>query len=288
MNNLLQTLSDTWNDPAMRHAAIVHLPIALSIFSPLILLFSAIRPDSKPIRGFAVALMAVIGLAAYMAMNSGENAEGHLGGNLSASVRDLIHEHEEAGEKVWLMAAGIMVLVVAGFVGPRGWRIASSWLGALSCFGLIGWVSTVAHLGGTAVYKHGAGIKAMATPDFDPSSPPADPRLADFRSSVYPLLSGRCMGCHSHSKPASGLDLTTARGWLAGGESGLAAVIPGKPEDSRLILAVHRTDPELQMPPREPLSAAEIKILEDWIRNGAVWEDPQEAATRNPSRESGR
>ena len=96
-----------------------------------------------------------------------------------------------------------------------------------------------------------------------------------FDKQVRPLLEKRCFECHSHaSKIKGGLTLDSKSGWQQGGDHG-AALVPGKPEDSLLIKAVHYEDPDLQMPPKSQLSAAEIGLLEQWIKQGA--HDPRES-----------
>lgn len=92
-----------------------------------------------------------------------------------------------------------------------------------------------------------------------------------YLSKVQPLLKERCYSCHSHAarKSRGGLAVDSREALITGGESG-AAIVPGKPEESVLIDAVKRDG--LEMPPEgkgEPLNAAEIELLERWIRDGA-------------------
>lgn len=97
-----------------------------------------------------------------------------------------------------------------------------------------------------------------------------------FEKRVRPLLIEKCQECHASDTEASGgLLLDSRAGWQRGGDSG-PAVVPGKPEESRLIKAVEYSDPDLQMPPEGPLSAAEVSLLKKWIADGAI--DPREAS----------
>ena len=96
-----------------------------------------------------------------------------------------------------------------------------------------------------------------------------------FEREVRPLLINRCLECHGEEKQKGGLRLDSAAGWRAGGNGG-AVIIPGSPEKSPLIAAVRHTDEDLQMPPKERLPAAEIAVLEEWVRRGAP--DPRDAA----------
>jgi mono/diheme cytochrome c family protein len=96
---------------------------------------------------------------------------------------------------------------------------------------------------------------------------PAAP--VDYAGKVKPLLNRHCVSCHGAVKPRSGLRLDTAAAARSGGKNG-PAVVPGRGEESALIAAVRGEGPGERMPlNRPPLSAAEIKILEDWIDAGA-------------------
>ena len=90
-----------------------------------------------------------------------------------------------------------------------------------------------------------------------------------FASKIEPLLKQRCFECHSHeTKMKGGLTLDSRSGWEQGGDLG-PAVVHGKPEESLLIRMVRWTDEEHQMPPKEKLPAAEIALLEEWVKRGA-------------------
>jgi hypothetical protein len=99
-----------------------------------------------------------------------------------------------------------------------------------------------------------------------------------FEKSIRPLLAQHCYSCHSSraTKTRGGLRLDSREAILAGGDSG-QVIVPGSPENSRLIRAVRYSDPDLQMPPKQRLSPEEIATLETWVRRGAqapdaVWQ----------------
>ena len=54
----------------------------------------------------------------------------------------------------------------------------------------------------------------------------------NFERDIAPILEERCIDCHGGAKEKSGLRLDTRANLLRGGDSGLAAVIPGNPEKS--------------------------------------------------------
>src|SRR5262245_2562525 len=67
---------------------------------------------------------------------------------------------------------------------------------------------------------------------------PAWAAAPTFQHDVAPLMAKRCIACHGAAQPiASGLDLRTLAGVMAGGASG-PVVVPGDPDGSRLWLMV--------------------------------------------------
>jgi hypothetical protein len=91
-----------------------------------------------------------------------------------------------------------------------------------------------------------------------------------FREKVEPVLKAHCYKCHSAEaeKIKGGLLLDSKEEMERGGETG-TALIPGDPDNSKIIIAVRHKDPDLQMPPKEKISDAQIAILEQWVKMGA-------------------
>ena len=80
------------------------------------------------------------------------------------------------------------------------------------------------------------------------------------------------MDCHGEDKQKSGFRVDRRVHLLKGGDSGLEAMIPGKPEKSYMIEVIKSDDPEISMPPKgDRLFEDEIEILEKWIAEGAIW-----------------
>jgi len=103
-----------------------------------------------------------------------------------------------------------------------------------------------------------------------PQNLPAE--KVDFQKQVVPILEERCWQCHGSDEQESGLRLDQRVRMLRGGDSGLPAMVPGKPEKSFLVEVINHTDEETAMPPdEEKLPAKEIAILTQWIAEGAVW-----------------
>lgn len=114
------------------------------------------------------------------------------------------------------------------------------------------------------------------------SSPPDAERLQFVRAKVLPLLEARCFECHKDSRDhRGGLLLTSRKAMLRGGDSG-PAIVPGKPDESLLIEAIRYEG--FEMPPRNRMPEAEVRILESWVQKGAPWPaDLETAATPEPA-----
>ncbi len=98
--------------------------------------------------------------------------------------------------------------------------------------------------------------------------------LKFFETSVRPLLSAECYECHGPDKAKNNLRLDHLDFILEGGDTG-PAIVPGDVENSLLIEAVRRDDPDFSMPPKEELTEAQVAVLERWIEQGAIWPDEQ-------------
>ena len=112
---------------------------------------------------------------------------------------------------------------------------------------------------------------------------PTAESLRFFETSVRPLLVANCQKCHGAEKQWGGLRLDSAEGLNKGADSG-PVVVAGSLDESRLIRAVRRLDPDLKMPPDDPLTEEQIKVLERWVEMGAPFAatQPTAARTRDP------
>ncbi|MCA9080303.1 MAG: PSD1 domain-containing protein, partial [Planctomycetaceae bacterium] len=95
----------------------------------------------------------------------------------------------------------------------------------------------------------------------------------DFVRDVRPILQQQCYSCHGADKQKSGLRLDVKATAFAGGEAYGASIVAGQPDESPLLQFVADPDADLQMPPEQRLSEAEIATLRAWIEQGANWPD---------------
>jgi cytochrome c553 len=111
------------------------------------------------------------------------------------------------------------------------------------------------------------------------ADPPTSASARDFfEKSVRPVLATHCFECHGAKKQRGGLRLDSRAAILAGGDTG-PAVVPGSPDKSLLIKAVHYKD-EPKMPPKGQLAPAQVAALSAWVQQGAPW--PQATAEVRP------
>ncbi|HEY1757300.1 MAG TPA: DUF1592 domain-containing protein [Bryobacteraceae bacterium] len=89
----------------------------------------------------------------------------------------------------------------------------------------------------------------------------------DFGKQVQPILAENCTGCHKGVSAPAGLHLDTAAGLMKGSDAG-AVIVPGNSKNSLLVQRISDTTGS-QMPPNGPLTKEQIKVITDWVDQGA-------------------
>lgn len=109
-------------------------------------------------------------------------------------------------------------------------------------------------------------------------APAAERQAAiDFGRDIRPILSDNCFTCHGPDKDKrkAGLRLDTKEDAFKKLDSGDYAIVPGKPDKSRLLTVVTLPpDDDDHMPPTKTgkkLSTAQVDLLRRWIAQGAKW-----------------
>ena len=107
---------------------------------------------------------------------------------------------------------------------------------------------------------------------------PQTSRHLDFNQDVQPILANRCFSCHGPDPEMrkAGLRLDLAEWAMKKREGRRDAIVPGHPEKSELVKRIESKDPHYLMPQNaqgeaKPMSASEIAILKEWIKQGAVY-----------------
>jgi hypothetical protein len=91
-----------------------------------------------------------------------------------------------------------------------------------------------------------------------------------FETKIRPVLAAKCYACHNSKlkEPKGYLVLDTKAGVMKGGTLG-PAIVPGRPDESKLLEALRYSNPHLQMPPTGKLADDIIADFETWIAAGA-------------------
>ncbi|MEI6460910.1 MAG: PSD1 and planctomycete cytochrome C domain-containing protein [Verrucomicrobiota bacterium] len=111
------------------------------------------------------------------------------------------------------------------------------------------------------------GLAAETTPS------PTAAQVEFFEKEIRPVLVDNCIKCHGPKKQKSGLRLDSRELILKGGEVG-PAVVSGRPELSRLILAInHAKTKDVEPMPNadEKIPDKAIAALTEWVRQGLPW-----------------
>ena len=94
-----------------------------------------------------------------------------------------------------------------------------------------------------------------------------------YTTKVKPIFDANCARCHGGTNHRGGLNFDTRQGLLKGGHDG-PIVVPGDPANSLLIKLIRHeglTDDPGPMPPNKPMiSDADIAIVTQWVKAGAV------------------
>ncbi|HUG91355.1 MAG TPA: PSD1 and planctomycete cytochrome C domain-containing protein [Planctomycetaceae bacterium] len=106
---------------------------------------------------------------------------------------------------------------------------------------------------------------------------PTTEQLEFFERKVRPLLAENCWKCHGPNEQKGSLRLDSRDAVLKGGDTG-PALVPGRPDESEMILAVSYDPGGYQMPPTGKLPQEAIETLAEWVRMGAPWPADRAAA----------
>lgn len=104
------------------------------------------------------------------------------------------------------------------------------------------------------------------------------PEVISFHNQIRPLFQAKCVGCHQPAKQLGDYLMTSFDALVRGGETGDAAIVPGKPDESYLIEQITPVDGAAEMPKNgDPLRDGEVALIRKWIEQGASDDTPESA-----------
>ncbi|HWE37433.1 MAG TPA: c-type cytochrome domain-containing protein [Isosphaeraceae bacterium] len=123
-----------------------------------------------------------------------------------------------------------------------------------------------------ATKKGSKPAKGAEMPAADAPQATATPAVADdgrlkFSRDIAPILLANCAGCHNAEQRKGKFDLTSYKKLMDGSEQE-KVIVPGKPEESKLVELV-----ETRVMPKgaqRKLSDAAIDTITNWVKQGAV------------------
>jgi uncharacterized membrane protein/mono/diheme cytochrome c family protein len=245
------------------HPALIHLPIGIILLALLLQVLS-VRPRYA---GMKPAADLALGLGVVSAIFS--CCTGFLLSGSGDYDNALVNVHK------WL-AISLTVLSGLLFVLLRG-RPMDKVSGGLAAVTLLSLILT-GHWGGSVT--RGSDFLTAdlgAEPKVIALRPVADVQHAVvYAGLVQPVLHDNCYGCHSARRSRGELRLDGPDFIMKGGKDGVV-IVPGHAATSLLIRRILLPpDDEHHMSPKEKpqLTAAEIKLLQWWVENGASFDKP--------------
>ena len=267
------------------HSVVLHLPIGFVIMAAILDVYSMRYPGSEIRRAISVVLVCCA-LSAVLAITLG----------LFRAMGGGYEQEALSSHKWWGIAVGILTIValIAHRVAFRDGEELSGKAKVvyrLIMAGNIVILTIAGHLGGNLT--HGSKYLVANAPDFvknmlgeEPESERANadgPAAAGgdgdlsaaeklFVEKVKPIFVAKCERCHGAEKQKGDYTLIEREIAFKGGESELAAIVPGRPMKSFLVelITMHEDEDEV-MPPsgKEPLTPEEIGLIIRWIADGA-------------------
>lgn len=96
---------------------------------------------------------------------------------------------------------------------------------------------------------------------------PTGNETVSFKEDIAPFMVNLCVGCHSGNNPRGGLNLTTVRNMMLGGDTGMV-VLPGDLENSRMYLLVSGKEAPVMPQGQARLTRKNFDDFTQWFKEG--------------------
>jgi WD40 repeat protein len=109
---------------------------------------------------------------------------------------------------------------------------------------------------------------------------PASAAPVSFRSEIAPIFLEQCQGCHGGAEQKGGYRLDTFDFLSRNDDPSEPALVPGKPEKSRLYTSLVAADSDERMPKKAPpLPSSQAELVKRWIAEGASYDGGERTAS---------
>lgn len=253
------------------HMVVLHFPIGLFSFAALLELVAWFRP----FEGLRRVLATSLGLGVLMAIVTAVlGLYRSSGGDYSP---ELLMLHRNTGIAMTVVAGLTLVLHSAVLQSGNRWL----WWYRGSLGTTLALLMAASHHGGSLT--HGQGFLTQNAPQFIRNwmarwdSPQIQGIVSRAKADtnavvVARLFEAKCLSCHGPEKQKGQFRVDQRESLLKGGESGVAAVVPGDPGRSGLFrMILLPVSHEEVMPPagKQRLADADILAVFRWIQAGA-------------------
>ena len=253
------------------HMVVLHLPIGLFSFAALLELVAWFRP----FEGLRRVLGASLGLGVLMAIVT--TVLGLYRSSGGDYLQELLMLHRNTGIAMTVVAGVTLVLHSAVLQAGNRWL----WWYRGSLGTTLALLMAASHYGGSLT--HGQGFLTQNAPQvirnwitrWDPPHTNGIVSRADGDTNavvVARLFEAKCLSCHGPEKQKGQFRIDQRALLLKGGESGVAAVVPGDPAKSGLfrMILLPTTHDQVMPPAGKPrLADADILAVFRWIQAGA-------------------
>jgi WD40 repeat protein/mono/diheme cytochrome c family protein len=124
-------------------------------------------------------------------------------------------------------------------------------------------------------------VAALFAVSVNAADKPAAVEKISYFKQIRPIFQANCQGCHQPAKSRGDYVMTSFKTMLEGGASGDKAILPGKPNESKLLKDITPTAGKARMPEgKKPLHDSDIELVKKWIAEGAVDDTPASVGTK--------
>ncbi len=121
-------------------------------------------------------------------------------------------------------------------------------------------------------------VLAIANPLLAADPTDAKAGQISYYKQVRPIFQQHCQGCHQPAKAGGGYNMTVYADLLKKGDRDKPGIVPGKPDASFLVQLIRPEAGKSEMPRgKAPLADPQIKLIVDWIAQGAADDTPASA-----------